>query len=136
MKKTISIGIIIKNRKCGILVSINLISIFILNQTLKLIFNRPRPEGNRLIEASGYSFPSGHSMVSMAFYGLLIYLAYKKIKNRKLKYIICVLLTLLILVIGVSRIYLGVHYATDVIGGFLISLAYLIIFTQVIKGKD
>lgn len=132
----ISIGIIIKNRKCGILVSINLISIFILNQTLKLIFNRPRPEGNRLIEASGYSFPSGHSMVSMAFYGLLIYLAYKNIKNRMLKYIMCVLLTLLILVIGVSRIYLGVHYATDVVGGFLISLAYLIIFTHVIKQKE
>lgn len=132
----ISIGIIIKSRKCGILVSINLISIFILNQTMKLIFNRPRPEGNRLIEVSGYSFPSGHSMVSMAFYGLLIYLVYKNIKNRKLKYIICVLLTLLIMVIGVSRIYLGVHYATDVMGGFLISLAYLIIFTQIIKGKD
>ena len=81
----ISIGIIIKNRKCGILVSINLIIIFILNQTMKLIFNRPRPEGNRLIEASGYSFPSGHSMVSMAFYGFLVYLFYKLVDKKTVK---------------------------------------------------
>ena len=131
----ITIAIIVKNRKQGILVSINLISIFVFNQVLKLVFNRTRPVGNRLIEAEGYSFPSGHSMVSMAYYGFLIYLIYKNIKNRKWKYILCVLLSLLILIIGFSRIYLGVHYASDVVGGFLFSVAYLIIYIQVIKEK-
>lgn len=129
----VTIVMLIKNRKHGILVSINLISIFIFNQLLKLIFNRPRPIENRLISAEGYSFPSGHSMVSMAFYGFLIYLICKNMKNVKWKYALCILLSILILIIGISRIYLGVHYASDVAGGFLLGLAYLIIYTQVTK---
>lgn len=56
------------------------------------------------------NIPSGHSMVSMAFYGLLIYLIYKNVKNKYLKVILIVLLSLLIIMIGISRIYLDVHY--------------------------
>ena len=128
--------IFLKEKRYKYLVASNLVIIFILNQALKMLFNRQRPVGNRLIEASGYSFPSGHSMISMAFYGLLIYLAYKNIKNKKLKYAICIGLTLLIVLIGISRIYLGVHYASDVAGGFLLSIAYLIVFTQITKAKQ
>lgn len=128
--------IFLKEKRYKYLVASNLAIIFILNQVLKMVFNRPRPVENRLIEASGYSFPSGHSMVSMAFYGLLIYLAYKNIKNKKIKYAICIGLTLLIVLIGISRIYLGVHYASDVAGGFLLSIAYLIVFTQITKEKQ
>ena len=131
----VSIAILVKNRKYGILVSINLITIFVLNRIFKLIFNRTRPIENRLIEVAGYSFPSGHSMVSMAFYGLLIYLTCKNVVNNKLKYAICICLSVLIFLIGFSRIYLGVHYASDVVGGFLLSLGYLILFTQIIKEK-
>lgn len=128
--------IFLKEKRYKYLVASNLVIIFILNQVLKMVFNRQRPVGNRLIEASGYSFPSGHSMISMAFYGLLIYLAYKNIKNTKLKYTICIGLTLLIALIGISRIYLGVHYPSDVAGGFLLSIAYLIVFTQITKTKQ
>jgi len=70
-------------------------------------------------------------MASMAFYGLLIYFAYKYIKNKKIKTIVCMGLSMLIPLIGFSRIYLGVHYTTDVIAGFLISIAYLIVFTSI-----
>lgn len=70
-------------------------------------------------------------MASMAFYGLLIYFAYRYIKNKKLKTAVCILLSLLILLIGFSRIYLGVHYTTDVIAGFLVSISYLILFTSI-----
>lgn len=132
----VSIVMLIKNRKYGILVSINLISIFTFNQILKLIFNRQRPVENRLIEVDGYSFPSGHAMISMAFYGLFIYFIYQNIKNKKLKYTTCLILVFLIFVVGISRIYLGVHYASDVVGGFLFSIAYLIIFIQMIKEKE
>lgn len=118
------------------MVIVNIITVFILNQILKIIVNRERPVGNRLIDVSGYSFPSGHSMVSMAFYGLFIYLAYKHIENKKIRYLICTFLTVLILAIGISRIYLGVHYASDVAGGFLISIAYLILFTQIAKQRS
>jgi len=75
-------------------------------------------------------------MVSMAFYGLFIYLAYKNIKNVKLRYTVCVLLTILIMLIGISRIYLGVHFASDVIGGFVFSIAYLILFTHIAKDQE
>lgn len=107
-----------------------------LNLVLKNIVERPRPIGYRLIDETGYSFPSGHSMISTAFYGLIIYLIWKNVRNTKLKYISCILLALLILLIGISRIYLGVHYASDVIGGFTISIAYLIIFTSTFKTID
>lgn len=72
-------------------------------------------------------------MVSTAFYGLLIYIIYKKIDNKYLKSILIILLSILILCIGISRIYLGVHYTSDVLAGFLISICYLILFTNAIK---
>ena len=116
-----------------IMVLANVIIITILNQVLKIIFARPRPEIMRLIEENGYSFPSGHSMVSTAFYGLLIYLIYKNVKNKYVKWIGIIFLILLILGICISRIYLGVHYASDVIGGFCFSIAYIIVFINIIK---
>ena len=74
-------------------------------------------------------------MVSMAFSGFLIILIYHNIKNKSLKWGLCIGLTFLILLIGVSRIYLGVHYASDVIGGFCLSISYLIVYTKMI-GKS
>ena len=127
---------IIKNKKTSIFVWINLISITILNQVLKFILHRPRPTDFRIIEESGYSFPSGHSMASMAFYGFLIYLIYKKINNKYLKWGLICFLSILILFIGISRIYLGVHYTSDVLAGFLISIAYLILFVSIVNKFD
>lgn len=130
---TIGTLLFIKNKKVGLCVASNLIITTLLNQLLKYIIQRPRPDGYRLIAESGYSFPSGHSMVSMAFYGLIIYLIWKMVKNKKIKYISCGILGLLIPMIGFSRIYLGVHYASDVIGGFAISIVYLLLFTNITK---
>lgn len=120
--------IVIKNKKTGKLIWANLAIATILNQLLKRIVQRPRPTGFRIIEENGYSFPSGHSMVSAAFYGFLIYLIYKNIKSKYLKWSLITALSLLIVLIGTSRIYLGVHYTSDVLAGFLISISYLIIF--------
>ena len=127
---------IFKNKKTSIFVWINLISITILNQVLKFILHRPRPTDFRIIEESGYSFPSGHSMASMAFDGFLIYLIYKKINNKYLKWELICFLSILILFIGISRIYLGVHYTSDVLAGFLISIAYLILFVSIVNKFD
>lgn len=74
-------------------------------------------------------------MVSMAFYGFLIYLIYKNIKNKYIKWFLCTILTMLILLIGISRIYLGVHYASDVFAGFCISMVYIILFIRVVSKK-
>lgn len=127
------LALIIKNRKIGLTVIANLGIIGMINLILKNILQRPRPTEYRLIYESGYSFPSGHSMASMAFYGFLIYLIYKYVKSRKVKWSLIILLTILIITIGVSRIYLGVHYTSDVIAGFLASLMYLILYTSLIN---
>lgn len=121
---------LIKNKKNSKLIMLNLILVFILNRILKVIIARPRPERLRLVLEDGYSFPSGHSMVSFAFYGFLIYLIYDNFKNKKIKCLLIIVLSLLILIIGISRIYLGVHYVTDVIGGFLFAFIYLVFFTK------
>ena len=130
---TILILILIKNKKIGLSVLINLCSVTVLNLVLKSILQRPRPNEYRIINETGYSFPSGHSMISMAFYGFIIYLIYKNIKNKYLKWISIILLSILILMIGFSRIYLGVHYVSDVLAGFLFSISYLIVYIKIIN---
>lgn len=125
--------IFIKNKKIGLAVIVNLCLVTIINQLLKFILQRPRPIEYAIIDESGYSFPSGHSMVSMAFYGFLIYLIYRYVNNKYLKWALISLLSLLIIFIGVSRIYLGVHFASDVCAGFIFSVAYLILYISVIN---
>lgn len=99
----------------------------ITNQGLKHLIRRVRPEHLRLIKEKGYSYTSGHSMIAIALYGLLIYLVYKNVKNKLIKTILIVLLSILILGIGISRIYLGVHYPTDVLAGYSIALPIIIL---------
>lgn len=130
---SLALIISLKNKRVSILILLNLIISTTLNQVLKFIIQRPRPTEFRIIDEKGYSFPSGHSMVSAAFYGFLIYLIYKNIKNKYLKWGLITLLSCIVILIGTSRIYLGVHYASDVIAGILISISYLIIFTHFSK---
>lgn len=130
---TVMLFLLIKNKKIGLSIISNIVVITILNQLLKRILQRPRPTEFRIVEETGYSFPSGHSMVSMAFYGYLIYLIYRYIKNKYVKWTLITILSILICLIGISRIYLGVHYTSDVLGGFLLSISYLVIYISSIK---
>ncbi len=130
---TVMLFLLIKNKKIGLSIISNIVIITILNQLLKRILQRPRPTEFRIVEETGYSFPSGHSMVSMAFYGYLIYLIYRYIKNKYVKWTLITILSILICLIGISRIYLGVHYTSDVLGGFLLSISYLVIYISSIK---
>lgn len=125
--------ILLKDKKLALIISLNLIIVHVLNVIIKMIIARPRPDMLRLVYETGYSFPSGHAMVATGFYGFLIYIANKKIKNKALRRCITILLTLLIFLIGISRIYLGVHYATDIIGAFIIGIIYLVIFINILK---
>lgn len=133
---TILCVIFIRDKKYKILVPANLVTIAIINIVLKNFFLRPRPNELRLIEETGYSFPSGHAMASTAFYGLLIYIVHEKVENKILRNTICIMLGLLILLISVSRIYVGVHYTSDVIAGTCFSIAYLILITRLIKSQN
>lgn len=116
--------------------TINLVAIFTSNFIVKNIIRRDRPIDINLIIENGFSFPSGHSMVSFAFYGFIIYYVYCSHLSKLEKTIIISILTLLVLMIGLSRIYLGVHYASDVIGGFVLALVYLIIFIKYIYKRE
>lgn len=121
---------VIKNKKIPLLICLNLVSAYLINATAKIIFTRPRPIGINLIEESGFSYPSGHAMISMSYFGFIAYLIYKNSKNKFNKSILIITLILTILTIGFSRIYLGVHYLSDVIGGFLLSIIYLTIYIK------
>ena len=127
--------LILKDKKNASLIAINLASVFILNRILKIIVRRERPNVLRLAIEKGYSFPSGHAMVAFGFYGFIIYLLYKNMKNIKKRNCFIALLSFLILLIGVSRIYLGVHYATDILGAYIFAIIYLIAFTKLVYPK-
>jgi undecaprenyl-diphosphatase len=118
---------IILNKKEGIILGVSTVNTVLINQIIKYIIRRARPDHLRLIKQGGYSFPSGHAMIAIAVYGFLIYLVYKKISNKKIKIPLIILLTIIIISIGLSRIYVGVHYPSDILGGYVISLAILIL---------
>lgn len=122
-----------KKKKIAPIIPINVIVVFIINCLFKLLFRRDRPTGYRLIEEAGYSFPSGHAMTSMAFYGLLIFLIYHLVKKKPLKITLIILNILIISLIGISRVYLGVHYLSDVITGYCISIIYLMFLNKTLK---
>lgn len=123
------------NKKWAALVSLNTGLCVLVNQITKHLFLRPRPVGIALIKQGGYSFPSGHSMISFAFIGLFIYMVLSSNLSKGKKVLFTTLLSLLILIIGISRIYLGVHFASDVLAGFALSCAYLILFIKLIYKK-
>ncbi|MFC5272098.1 phosphatase PAP2 family protein [Adhaeribacter terreus] len=97
---------------------------FLLNQYLKNNFGRLRPE-TAFYHQSGFSFPSGHAMIGGAFYGILIYLCWVNIRNKWLRVLICISLLIWQLLITISRVYLNVHYATDVIAGLTAGLFWV-----------
>ena len=127
--------VLLKDNRYKIAMLLNLIGSVLLNQGLKFFFMRERPKDIFLVEETGFSFPSGHSSVALAFYGFLIYLVWTRFQNIKLKITLIVILLSLIILIGISRIYLGVHYFSDVLGGYLITLAYLILFIIILDKK-
>lgn len=100
------------------------------NKLVKHIICRERPDVLKLVKQGGYSYPSGHSMIAMSIYGYLLYLAFTRIKNKTLKWICSIILSILILSIGISRVYVGVHYASDVLGGFTFALLELMLIVN------
>ena len=112
----------------GIPVSFSSILCTVIYKALKVSFHRARPDLSlHLIEQGGYSFPSGHSFTNFVFYGMIIFLCRQQIKNKRTANILTILLCCLIFLIGFSRIYLGVHYPTDVLGGWALGLCVLMI---------
>ena len=123
-----------KQRSNAVALFVNIAIIVCLNYLLKSFFVRFRPDQSiGLILESGYSYPSGHSSAAVAFYGFLVYMVCCTSLKKWAKACLSVLLSLMVLLVGFSRIYLGVHYATDVIGAYLYSLAFLIVFCFIVS---
>ncbi|MDR7869037.1 MAG: phosphatase PAP2 family protein [Sporomusaceae bacterium] len=97
-----------------------------LNFLLKHLFERARPDLFKVINAAGYSFPSGHAMVSLCFYGMVAYLLCRHIRRLPMQLFVYSLAAVLVSVIGFSRIYLGVHYPSDVLGGYFAGGTWLV----------
>ena len=123
-----------KNRvKEATAITLNLIISTFTYVILKNIFQRERPvTGNILIDEVGFSFPSGHTTNNVAFYFFAIYLVCINVKNKKVRNISCVILAIIPILIAFSRIYLRVHYPTDVIAGFCLGIVLVVLFTTFI----
>lgn len=109
------------------------ISSLLLMFGLKHLFARNRPNNQLLQEATNYSFPSGHALMSVTFYGLLAYIAWHSIKNKTARWTVITLLILWIILIGLSRLYLRRHYYSDVMAGFATGFLWLVISLKVIR---
>ncbi|MGP4060864.1 phosphatase PAP2 family protein [Halobacillus sp. H74] len=115
------------SRWVAIYFMVNMIGISSLTKLLKITFERKRPEVLAEHDGTGFSFPSGHSTGSIVFYGFIIYLFVISPLKKQWKWLINITLGSLILLIGLSRVYLGVHYFTDIAAGFLFGLAWLFV---------
>lgn len=109
------------------------LSSLLLMLVLKLYFQRDRPLFPVLGEAKGFSFPSGHALISVVFYGLLIHAIWHEVKTRWLRNLLAIFFGILILLIAFSRIYLRVHYASDVIAGLAAGFIWLVLSLSMIQ---
>ena len=115
----------IKNYKLEAICCIfNIGTTAITNLTLKNALKIPRPSGTWLTQAHGYGFPSGHASISTAIGIVLIYFIITRIRNKKVAFSISTFLVIYLILVGVSRVYVGVHNPTDVVGGWLISIVW------------
>lgn len=126
---------LIKSKIYFKLTIVPLITSYITNMTFKLIINRNRPLTWIVTPPLDPSFPSGHTICSVVFYGIIIYLL-KNIKNNNLRLTLRILLTLLIILIGISRLYLGVHFLSDVLTAYLLGILILTMFIRYYKIKN
>ena len=116
----------------GIPVSAGAISVTVINKIIKNLVRRDRPDQiYHLIKQGGYSFPSGHSITSMFVFGMLIYLVRVNVQNRKAANVLTVIIAVPMVCIGLSRIYLGVHYPSDVLAGWALGIAVMMVVIEI-----
>ena len=107
----------------------------IINNVVKFIIRRERPEVLKLVIEKSFSFPSGHTMASVSLYGIIIYLIIKSEMQKKYKIILSVIIGIIPILVMLSRIYLGAHFASDVIGACILSTIILLVATNIIEKR-
>jgi membrane-associated phospholipid phosphatase len=121
-----------KHRWFAIRIAALSLSSVVLSFSLKAYFQRERPEVQLIGDISGYSFPSGHALISVVFYGLFIHIAWHEVKQKWLRTLLIISLIILIFLISFSRIYLRVHYASDVIAGLSVGFIWVVLSLRAI----
>jgi undecaprenyl-diphosphatase len=112
---------VLKHRRELVLLIGGMLGQLLLNESLKRIYHRARPDIHRIVEETGFSYPSGSSMASFTFYSLLAYLLWRHLPSRGSRAALIAFSVSMILCIGLSRVYLGVHYPSDILGGYWVS---------------
>lgn len=97
---------------------------------------RDRPIDINIIDETGYSFPSGHTMTAVAAYGLLLYYLYRSKLKKYIRNICMILVTIMLILIPISRVYLGVHFFSDITLGTSISILWLMLYTEYLNRKN
>ncbi len=120
----------------GVPLSAGALGTMLLNSLVKHLVQRSRPEVLHLVTEHGYSFPSGHYITSMFFYGLAIWLVWRYVDNQTVKWILTALLAIPMLLIGPTRIYLGVHFPTDVLGAWCLAIAAIVLEIEIISSRQ
>ena len=120
----------------GIPLSVGALVTMLVNSLVKHLVQRPRPDVMHLVTEHGFSFPSGHSITSMFFYGFAIWLVWRYVNNQTARRVLTILLAIPMLLVGPTRIYLGVHYPTDVLGAWCLGFAAIILFVELVCVYD
>ena len=128
--------IFIKNKSYSFYMFVNLLWVYVVSVIFKNVIMRERPVISLIEKPSDFSFPSGHTMCSIAFYGFIVYLLLKNVKNYLLKWLIIFIFAMLVIFIGISRIYLNVHYLTDVITGLILGLICLLMIINIYNKSE
>ena len=126
---------VFKQKRLSIVSGVCFACVCVSNYIIKRIVERPRPLNLMIIKETGFSFPSGHTMMSFAFFGLLIWITAMLIKNKPLKISLISIFSVLVLMISFSRIYLGVHYLTDILAGWFVTLTIILVFAIIYYSK-
>ena len=126
----------IKNKSYSFYMFVNLLWVYVVSVIFKNVIMRERPVISLIEKPSDFSFPSGHTMCSIAFYGFIVYLLLKNVKNYFLKWLIIFIFAMLVIFIGISRIYLNVHYFTDVIAGLILGIICLLMIINIYNKSE
>jgi undecaprenyl-diphosphatase len=125
--------VLLKHRKELILLIGGMLGSTLLNELLKRLYHRARPDIHRIVQEQGFSFPSGHSMAAFTLYAILTFILWRHIPKRGGRIALIVFGLSMILCIGLSRIYLGVHYPSDVLGGYWVSACWVTICIRLFR---
>jgi membrane-associated phospholipid phosphatase len=122
-------------RADALLVALVTLGVLVLGPLLKLIIERPRPADDRLVLVNSWAYPSGHSLTSMAVVGVLTVLAVRHLRARLARVAAVVVGVALVAAVGISRIYLGVHWPTDVLAGWLMGAMWLAVWLILLDSR-